>query len=108
MAPRWQRRLAAIGGDDPAGRLRLSRADAKAVAAIGQAAREGADAAVMGWQLGADAGADAVLVRAALIGAPPAPGWKDEVARGAAARFPVAAADLPELHGQIKQLLSAI
>ena len=41
----------------------------------------------------------ASLARAALIGTPPADGWEAEVARGAAARFPVAASDLPHLSG---------
>jgi len=49
--------------------------------------------------MGAEGAADAVLARAALTGAPPPEGWQAEVARGAAAEFPVKAADLPELSG---------
>jgi poly(A) polymerase len=33
------------------------------------------------------------------LGAPPSKGWAQEVARGAAATFPLRAADLPELEG---------
>lgn len=97
--PRWQRRLACLGGQDVAERLRLSRAEAKALAGVTEAARDGGSAAAIGWHIGADGGADAVLVRAALLGAPPAKGWAQEVARGAAATFPLRAADLPELEG---------
>ena len=97
--PRWQRRLACLGGQDVAERFRLSRAEAKALVGVTHAARDGGSAAVMGWHLGADGGADAVLVRAALLGAPPAEGWAQEVDRGAAAIFPLRAVDLPGLEG---------
>ena len=35
------------------------------------------------------------MIRAAALGAPPAPGLRAEAERGAAARFPLRAADLP-------------
>ena len=96
----WIRRLASIGGEDPAERLRLSRAEAERLDRIRGAAVSEAIAAVVGYRLGAGDGADAVLVRAALLGQPLQPNWKAEVARGAAARFPVKAADLmPALAG---------
>ena len=97
--PRWLRRLVVLGAEDAAGRLRLSRAEAKALAAVTNAAQVGGNAAVLGWQLGAESAADAVLARAAMTGAAPAADWQEEVARGAAVRFPVKAADLPGLQG---------
>lgn len=97
--PRWLRRLVVLGAEDAAGRLRLSRAEAKALAAVTNAAQVGGSAAVLGSQLGAESAADAVLARAAMTGAAPAADWQEEIARGAAVQFPVKAADLPGLQG---------
>lgn len=98
--PRWQRRLAVLGGQDLEDRLRLSRTDAATVAAIRDAVGRGWSAAALGWKLGADSGADAVLARAALLESPLPPDWQAEVARGAQATMPVKAADLmPALQG---------
>lgn len=94
MAPRWQRRLAALGGQDVEDRLRLSRADAAAVSALRDAVGRGLSAAVMGWKLGAEGGRDAVLLSAVLLESPLPAGWMAEVARGAASMMPVTAADL--------------
>jgi poly(A) polymerase len=100
LEPDWLRRLAALGGEAAEERLRLSRAEARDLAALAAAARSADTAAALGWRLGAARGADAVLVRAALAGAAPPAGWQREVARGADAAFPVAAADLmPTLSG---------
>ncbi len=98
-APRWQRRLAVMGSKGATERLRLSRQEAKEVQGIAEAARNGAGLAEIGWTLGAEAATDAALVRAALIGAPLPANWDAEIARGAAATFPIRAADLPELQG---------
>ncbi|AWD22104.1 CCA tRNA nucleotidyltransferase [Fuscovulum blasticum] len=96
---RWLRRLAVLGGEDVTEALRLSRAEARDLAAL-RAALSGTDGpAALGWRLGADGGADAVLARAASLGVPPPDGWQAEVARGAIARFPVSAADLAPLAG---------
>lgn len=97
---RWQRRLAAIGGENLTEALRLSRADAATLAALRDAAGSSASPAALGWRLGALSGTDAVLARAALLESPLPPDWQSEVARGAAAQFPVIAADLmPALQG---------
>ena len=98
-SPRWQRRLAALGGEGLGKALRLSRAEEKELTAVADAARGDEAPAILGWRLGDTGARDAVLARAALIGIPPADGWEAEVARGAAARFPVAASDLPHLSG---------
>jgi poly(A) polymerase len=100
LPPDPMRRLAALVADTPTDALRLSRTDAARHAAIAQAARGGQAAAELGWRLGADQATDAVLLRAALTATPPPGGWRAEVARGAAAVFPVTAADLmPALQG---------
>lgn len=94
----WLRRLGALGGDDPVGALRLSRAEARDLERIAAAA--GMDPAEAGWRLGAELGADAVLVQSARTGTPPPAGWPEAVARGAAAVFPLKPADLmPALQG---------
>jgi len=99
LPPRWQRRLAVLGGQDRGVRLRLSNPEKRQMAALDQALSGLESPAVLGWRMGAEGAADAVLARAALTGAPPPEGWQAEVARGAAAEFPVKAADLPELSG---------
>jgi poly(A) polymerase len=49
---------------------------------------------------GADTAWDILLLRAALFETPPAPAAREQIARGAAARFPVKPADLmPDLQG---------
>ena len=112
MPPDPIRRLALLGGEDVAERLRLSRADARRLELLRIALDEGVPE-VLGYRLGADEGANAVLIRAALIGTEPRAGWQAAVARGAAAQFPVAAADLmPALSGaalgaRLKQLEEA-
>lgn len=92
--PEWLRRLAALGGEDAETRLRLSRAEARDLAALRQATGSMDTAAVLGWRLGSDRAADAMLVRAAVMLRPLHIGWVAEVARGADATFPVPASDL--------------
>ena len=97
--PRPLRRLAALGGEGVADRLRLSRAEARDLERLRDAAGGMLSPAAMGWKLGAELGADAVLLRAALMETPPPQGWQADVARGAATPFPVTAVDLPDLQG---------
>lgn len=97
LPPRWLRRLAVLGGDTEG--LRLSRAEATALDRLRDAVAEPRPA-VSGYRLGPDAATDATLARAALLDQPLPPDWQAEIARGAAATFPVAAADLmPALQG---------
>jgi poly(A) polymerase len=93
LPPDPLRRLAALGGQDVAERLRLSRKDAATTDALRAALSSGESPAVLGWRLGADRARDAVLLRAALSGQP-LPPVQDEIARGAASVFPVKPADL--------------
>jgi tRNA nucleotidyltransferase/poly(A) polymerase len=100
LAPDAMRRLAALGGEDPAERLRLSNADDRRRAIIQDSAVEGTAPGEVAWRHGAETARDAALVRAALLGAPLPQQMEDAIARGAAATFPVRAADLmPALTG---------
>ncbi len=98
-APDWLRRLAAIGGGDAAEGLRLSRTEARDLAALRDAIGSGESAAVLGWRLGQTRATDALLLRAAVLEQPVPATAASEVARGAASVFPVRAADLPGLQG---------
>lgn len=95
-APRWQRRLAALGRQPGWDRgLRLPRAESRALNAV-TAALDTDEAPAQGaFRHGAEPVRDAALIRAASLGAPPPPGLEAELARGAAATFPLRAADLP-------------
>jgi poly(A) polymerase len=89
-APDAVRRLALLGGTDPQERLRLSRADERRRRLLRDA--EGGLSEIA-WRHGSEVAWDMALLRMAAgetIGEPAA-----EIARGAAATFPVRAADLP-------------
>ncbi len=98
--PRWLRRLAVLGGGDAETALRLSKAEARDLAALRTALGSADTPAALGWRLGFSLALDAVLARAAVLGTPPPAQARAEAARGAQAVFPVTAADLmPELQG---------
>jgi poly(A) polymerase len=99
-APRWQRRLAALGAAGGwAEALRLSRSDAKALGATAAALAAGGPPAARAYRFGAEAARDALLIEAARAGEPVPAALEADVARGSAARLPVRAADLPGLRG---------
>jgi poly(A) polymerase len=111
IAPRWQRRLAALGWRaDWAAALRLARTDRRVLDAVASALVDGAPPAAAAYRHGAEAARDAALIRAATLGVPPA-GLEAELARGAAATFPLKAADLdragPALGAALKRLEAA-
>ncbi|MDA3859565.1 MAG: CCA tRNA nucleotidyltransferase [Roseovarius sp.] len=93
-APEAIRRLAALGGEDAAERLRLSKAETRRLAHLREAAIGTMGAPELGYRHGASDGLDILLLRAALFEQPLAPGAMDDLAHGAAAQFPVRAADL--------------
>ena len=98
VPPDATRRLAVLGGEDPVGKLRLSRKDAERLARI----RDGVGMAAgeLGFRLGAEEARDVLLVGAASMGVPLMQSDLDAVVRGAAQVFPVSAADLmPDLQG---------
>ncbi|MFO1107456.1 MAG: CCA tRNA nucleotidyltransferase [Amaricoccus sp.] len=94
-APRWERRLAALGdAPDWETGLRLSRAEIRALAATRRALAEPGPAAAA-FRHGAEAARDAALIGASIGGTAPPAALEAELARGGAARLPVRAADLP-------------
>lgn len=98
--PHWPRRLVVLGGQDWGDELRLSRSEQGLMARLREQIGGTLSPAALGWKLGAQAGADAVLARAALLESPLPAQWQADVARGASSRFPVNAADLmPQLTG---------
>ncbi|MGM0584357.1 MAG: CCA tRNA nucleotidyltransferase [Pseudomonadota bacterium] len=94
--PDWKRRLLVIGIDpeDAAERLRLSKAETRALRAISAALEEGLPAAQAAYRHGAEAARDAALLRATETGQAPPKRLTKEIARGATASFPVSAGDL--------------
>ncbi|MFW8633875.1 CCA tRNA nucleotidyltransferase [Cribrihabitans pelagius] len=98
--PSALRRLAALGGEDMQEALRLSKAQGRELTRLRDAATGTMGAAELGYRLGAAAAQDSLLLRAALLEQPPSPGLETEIARGAAAKFPLTARDLmPALKG---------
>jgi poly(A) polymerase len=99
----WLPRLSVLGGAEAPTRFRLARGDARRLLALQDALGGVETAAVLGQRLGAEDGRGALLGRHALSGLPLAPDAEAEIARGAAARFPVRARDLtvrdPGLNG---------
>lgn len=94
LPPRWLRRLAVLGGDDAAARLRLSRQEASDLRALQGQIGGLLSPAALGFTLGEALGTDAVLARAAVMESPLPADWARDVARGAAAIFPIRASDL--------------
>ncbi len=107
----WQRRMAALGGENHAKLLRLSRAEAKRLNAVSAAMQSGASAKVMAYRFGADAALDAKMIEAATLSSPLREGLREDIEQGAKAIFPVKAADLidrigagPQLGAELKRL----
>ena len=97
LPPRWQRRLALLGGSCD---LRLSRAEDGEISRIRHEIGTATSPAVLGWTLGEVPAQDVLLCRAALLQVALPRDWRDEILRGAQSRFPVVAADLmPSLLG---------
>ena len=92
LPPRWLRRLLVLGGDS--GGWRLSNAERRALEAAERALAAPEAPAARGHLLGEEVAADVLLAEAARTGAILAEDALAEVARGAAAAFPLGAADL--------------
>lgn len=95
--PRWQRRFAVLGGVVEG--LRLSRAETAAIATIRDETGTGHSPAALAFLHGPQIAADILLARAATLESPLPHAWRNEVARGAQASFPLRAADLAPLSG---------
>lgn len=95
----WLARLAALGGEDPAQALRLSKAEARRFTILREAAIGTMGPRELGYRLGATEATNAAALRAALLEMPYVDAAQD-IAIGAAAQFPIQAADLmPDLTG---------
>ena len=100
VAPDGVRRLAALGGVEAAKTLRLSRAQARALDRMREAAADVMTPAELGYRLKEAAARDALLLRCAWSDQPWPEGAEEAITRGAAAHFPVTARDLmPEYGG---------
>ena len=109
IAPDGLRRLAALGGDDVARRLRLSKKQARALAAFAEEIGTATTADALGYHYGLEIARDICLLRAALLEQPFPPDALIQAQRGAEARFPLKAADLPDLKGpEIGRRLKAL
>ena len=95
--PDWLRRLVVLGGATD--RLCLTRAESRDLGRLRDALGGMDGPGALGYRLGAALAASAVLARAALFESAPPADWAAQVDRGATARFPVRARDLPHLSG---------
>lgn len=93
-APDALRRLAALGGENAAEALRLSRKQAARLDHLRRGIGDTTGAGELGYRLGADEAHDVLLLRAALLETPLDPNGSTEIALGAAAEFPIKARDL--------------
>jgi len=94
MPPDAMRRLAVIGGEDLADRLRLSKAEAKQLTLLRKHTTSPMPALELGYRLGFETGLSALLTRAAVLESPFEPADIDQLTIGAKAEFPIKAADL--------------
>ncbi|MCC5970186.1 MAG: CCA tRNA nucleotidyltransferase [Pararhodobacter sp.] len=96
----WLRRLAVLGGEDPAEGLRISRAETRDFGHIRDGIGSLAPPSELAYRLNERLAADITLARAALMETPPPPDWQRDIAKGAQACFPLRPADLmPHLQG---------
>jgi len=112
-APDAIRRLAILGGEDVPDRLRLSKANARALERLRNSATGTASAAELAYRFGFQSGLDACLIRAALFEAPLPPDLTTQLDSGAGAKFPISARDLqtrfqgPALGTKLRELETA-
>jgi poly(A) polymerase len=92
----WLRRLAALAPPDPVDALRLSRAEARALATLSAMAASEEPPTVLAHRAGVEAARSASLLRAARArtGKPDWQALARDLRHGAEAAFPLAAADL--------------
>ena len=109
----WIWRLAALGGEDTANRLRLSKADTRMFENIRSAAFEGKSLAEIAYRHGAEIAQGAMLLRAFLAEIPPETSVLETINSAIQAKFPVRAKDLihayqgPALGARLAQLEAA-
>lgn len=107
------RRLTALGAQDPAIALRLSRAEAARVSRLSSAVGNMANPSELGYRLKQQDATDALLLRSAMLEQPLPQAFATDIERGADAEFPVQARDLmpayqgPALGARLKNLETA-
>ena len=100
LTPDWLRRLAALGGEDVAEALRLSKAEARQLDVLRAGLEDVMPAPELGYRLGADTAVDVLALRAAAFERELEPAQMEQARQGATQRFPVSASDLmPEFNG---------
>ncbi|WP_299139764.1 CCA tRNA nucleotidyltransferase [uncultured Tateyamaria sp.] len=92
-------RLAAMGGDDVAARLRLSRKMQRQLDSTLENSTSMLGVHALGHAAGAEAGIGALLLRSAMANRVLEPGDVDAVLQGAGTEFPVKSQDIPGLSG---------
>jgi poly(A) polymerase len=98
LPPRWQRRLAVLGGATD--NLRLSRQEEAELGRIRDDIGSTKSPAALGWTLGVVPAVDVILCRGAMFESDLPVNWHAEVQRGAQSVFPVSAVDLmPDFTG---------
>lgn len=99
LPPDPLRRLAALGGEEVADRLRLSKAQARRLEELAQGMGSPLGPGELGYRLGAEAAEGILALCAALSNALLDPADLAAAREGAGQRFPVRAADLAPLSG---------
>ena len=100
ISPDWITRLAALGGSDAESRLRLSRADARKLATLREAAFGSETLPALAFREGVDIAQSALVLRCSLAERMPETAVLETIKDAAQRRFPVAAKDLmPEYEG---------
>jgi poly(A) polymerase len=98
--PDWLRRLAALGGEDPSPRLKLSRADTARLQRLRDGMEDDMPAHELGYRLGATDALDILALRSALGTREIDPIQAQQALSATVVIFPVKAADLmPDLQG---------
>lgn len=96
------RRLVCLGGENPAGPLRLSKAQARHYDLLWAELSLTGRAGELGYRYGVEVGMDILLLRAAILEHQPGAQAAQDLKTGAMVKFPVAAADLmPGLSGPV-------
>jgi tRNA nucleotidyltransferase/poly(A) polymerase len=106
----WRWRLAALGGENVADRLRLSKLDAKTLDMLKTAAFDGPGLTEIAYRNGAAIACGVALLRACLAETAPDTSLLEKISNASQARFPITAKDLmphyagPALGARLKQL----
>lgn len=104
VLPSWQRRMVAMGGENGTKNLRLSNAEGRHLNATKAAVLSGDPTKILAYKFGAEAALDAKLIEAATLPSPLPNTLEQDIKDGAAAVFPVRAADLIDKYGAGPQL----